>query len=212
MNENNTKRGRFIVFEGIDGSGKSTQISLLEKGLLSQGRRVYRTAEPTETAVGGLIRETLAGDTKRSACELASLFLADRIRHNVNPETGIKHYLESGVDVLCDRYYYSSFAYQGLDTDLDWVMELNLGCPEVLRPDLCVFLDVDAQRCKERVDKARLHLEIFEQSGEQLNRIRAKFFDVFERLKGRENIVVVDAVRTAEEISADILKLVLELQ
>lgn len=211
MNGNTTKKGRFIVFEGIDGSGKSTQISLLEKSLLSLGHRVYKTAEPTETAVGGLIRDTLAGATERSTAELAALFLADRIRHNDNPVTGIRHYLNSGVDVICDRYYYSSFAYQGLSTDLPWVMDLNLGCAEILRPDLCIFLDLDAQQCKERVDATRFHLEIYEQSGEQLNRIRGKFFEVFEHLKGRENIVVVDALRGVDEIAADILRLVQEL-
>ncbi len=211
MNSSTAARGRFIVFEGIDGSGKSTQISLLEQGLRAQGRRVYRTAEPTETSLGGLIRDALAGATPRSTAELAALFLADRIHHNSNAINGIMKQLKNGVDVICDRYYYSSFAYQGVGTDLNWVMDANLNCPEILRPDLCLFLDLDAQKSKERVDASRFYLEIYEQSGEQLAEIRGKFFEVFERLKGRENIVVVDALRSVDEIAADILQLVQKL-
>ena len=73
------KRGRFIVFEGLDGSGKGTQISLLEKRLISEGRSVVLTAEPTETTLGGIIRDALSGDPVRTPSELAALFLSDRI-------------------------------------------------------------------------------------------------------------------------------------
>ena len=85
MSNEQKQRGRFIVFEGIDGAGKTTQIELLEKRLQKMGRAVYRTAEPTESVSGGLLRDALAGVSKRSACELAALFTLDRIFHNVNP-------------------------------------------------------------------------------------------------------------------------------
>ena len=114
-------RGRFIVFEGIDGAGKTTQIELLEKKLQDEGRRVYRTAEPTESVTGGLLRDALSGNSKRTACEMAALFTLDRIFHNVNPINGIEKMLADGIDVICDRYYYSSMAYQGSETDVDWV-------------------------------------------------------------------------------------------
>ena len=94
------KRGRFIVFEGIDGAGKTTQIDLLEKRLRNMGRRVYRTAEPTESSTGGLLRDALSGLTPRSACEMAALFTLDRIFHNVNPVHGIQKMLAEGVDVI----------------------------------------------------------------------------------------------------------------
>ncbi|MFA9379973.1 MAG: dTMP kinase [Acetanaerobacterium sp.] len=205
------KRGRLIVFEGLDGSGKSTQLALLEKELKLRGRRIYVTREPTDAAVGGLIREALAGQAQRSGAELAALFLADRIRHNTNPVNGIRGYLESGVDVLCDRYYYSSFAYQGLESDIDWVIACNRGCAEIVRPELCIFLDVDAKKCKQRVDAGRAYLEIFEQSAEQLDHIRQNFFEVFAHLEEVENIVVVDAYRAVDEVAKDILDLVLAL-
>ena len=120
-----TKRGRFIVVEGIDGSGKSTQISLLAKKLGEAGRKVYTTAEPTVSLTGGMLRDALRGVTQHTTCEIAAMFLLDRISHNVNPVNGIEKFLAAGVDVICDRYYYSTLAYQGNETDFEWVRRMN---------------------------------------------------------------------------------------
>lgn len=129
----------FIVFEGLDGSGKGTQISMLAKRLESEGAKLAITAEPTQFATGGLVRDALGGLTRRTQSELAGLFLADRIAHCSNPVSGIGALLKDGCTVICDRYYYSSFAYQGMDTDLKWVMDSNLNCPDIIKPDVCVF-------------------------------------------------------------------------
>ena len=94
-------KGRFIVFEGIDGAGKSTQISLLEKSLVKQGRKVFVTCEPTASVTGGILRDALSGNYKRTQTELAAMFLADRVYHNVNENCGIKQALERGFDVIC---------------------------------------------------------------------------------------------------------------
>lgn len=107
-------RGKFIVVEGLDGSGKGTQTALLCAYLKSQGRNVYPTAEPTESVTGGMIRDVLSGARQRTSSELAALFLADRVAHNMNPVNGIEKTLEAGIDVVCDRYYYSSIAYQAV--------------------------------------------------------------------------------------------------
>ena len=123
------QRGKFIVFEGIDGAGKTTQIERLAQTLRAQGRRVMVTAEPTVSVTGGLLRDALGGVSHRSAGEMAALFVLDRIFHNVNPVNGIEKMLADGVDVICDRYYYSSLAYQGSETDFDWVAGMNLNCP-----------------------------------------------------------------------------------
>lgn len=202
----NIKRGKFIVFEGLDGSGKGTQINLLVQEMQKQGRKVFQTAEPTVSSVGGIIRDTLGGFQERDAYELSALFLADRIAHNTNTKNGIKQFLDNGIDVVCDRYYYSSFAYQGIDADLEWVMKLNLECKEILKPDICIFLDVDTENCDERISKNRLEREIYENKS-TLERIRRRFFDVFEILKDSENIKIVDAARSVDEISADIIKI-----
>ena len=83
-------RGKFIVVEGLDGSGKGTQTALLCAYLKSQDRNVYPTAEPTESVTGGMIRDVLSGARQRTSSELAALFLADRVAHNMNPVNGIE--------------------------------------------------------------------------------------------------------------------------
>ena len=162
MNENKGKRGRFIVIEGIDGSGKTTHIPLLAKRLSAEGRKVYTTAEPTVSLSGGMLRDALRGVTKKTTCEIAAMFLLDRINHNVNPVNGIEKFLAAGVDVICDRYYYSSLAYQGSMTDFEWVKNMNIGCPQIRQPDLCIFLDLDPELCMQRIGADRTTTEIFE--------------------------------------------------
>ena len=201
------ERGRFIVFEGIDGAGKSTQIQLLANRLKEQGRRVYCTAEPTESVSGGLLRDALGGVSKRTSCELAALFVLDRIFHNVNPVNGIEKMLADGVDVICDRYYYSSLAYQGSLIDGDWVRNMNLDCPEIRVPDLCVFLDLTPQQSMARISKGRVTTEIYE-TEEQLTKVRNQFLSVFEGLKGRDDVRIVNAAGTIEEIHEDICRIV----
>ena len=114
--------------------------------------------------------------------------------------------LEKGFDVISDRYYYSSFAYQGLDSDIDWVIDMNLNCPDIRKPDLCIFLDLDAQKSKSRIDTNRATVEIFEKE-DVLNKIRNKFFDVFDRLKD-ENIAIIDASGSIEDVAEKIAQVV----
>jgi dTMP kinase len=200
-------RGRFIVFEGIDGAGKTTQIKLLQEKLQAEGRRVYCTAEPTESVSGGLLRDALSGVSKRSPCELAAMFVLDRIFHNVNPVHGIEKMLAEGIDVICDRYYYSSLAYQGSETDATWVRDMNLNCPEIRKPDVCIFLDLTPEQSMARIDGGRVTKEIYE-TNERLAKVRNQFYRVFEDLKGRDRIEIVDASRSIEEIHGDIARLV----
>ncbi len=201
------KQGRLIVFEGIDGAGKTTQIDLLEQHLRKSGKQVYRTAEPTESVTGGLLRDALGGVTKRSACELAALFTLDRIFHNVNPVNGIDKMIAQGVDVICDRYYYSSLAYQGSETDTEWVRSMNLNCPEIRRPDLCIFLDLTPEQSMERILRGRVTQEIYE-TAERLEAVRNQFYRVIESLRDRDRIAVVNAARSMEEVHAEICGLI----
>ena len=200
------KRGLFIVFEGIDGAGKTTQIERLESHLRASGRAVFRTAEPTDSPTGKMLREALSGKVRRTPCELAALFTADRVSHNSDPESGIGVHLAAGEVVICDRYYYSTLAYQGSETDGEWVRALNLGCPEIRRPDLCVFLDLSPEESMERITRGRTALEIFETS-DRLARVREQFRRVFDSLPD-ENIRVVNAARSIEEIHREICEIV----
>ena len=201
------ERGKFIVFEGIDGAGKTTQINLLANYLREQGRSVYCTAEPTETVSGGLLRDALSGATRRTICEMAAMFVFDRINHNVNPVNGIQKMLADGFDVICDRYYYSSLAYQGSGTDPEWVSNMNLNCPEIMRPDVCIFLDLTPEQSMARINRGRATQEIYENE-EKLTQVRNQFYRVFEQLRERDNIQIVDAYRSVEEIHKDIIALV----
>ena len=200
------ERGRFIVFEGIDGAGKTTQIDLLSKHLRACGRQVYCTAEPTESVSGGLLRDALSGVSRRTVCEMAAMFVFDRINHNVNPVNGIQKMLADGFDVICDRYYYSSLAYQGSATDFAWVRDMNLNCPEIRTPDVCIFLDLTPEQSMARIEGGRVTKEIYE-TKEKLTQVRDQFYRVFEELKGRDRIEIVDASRSIEEIHEEIVGL-----
>ena len=201
------RKGRLIVFEGLDGSGKSTQIELLRRRLEAEGRRVHCTAEPTQSGLGGLIRDSLSGLTPRGPEELAAMFLADRIAHNSDPVRGFGRLLDAGEDVISDRYYHSSFAYQGSETDLDWVMDMHLRCPAIRRPDLCVYLDLSPEAAVARLQKGRDALEIYENE-EKLRRTREKYFRVFDLLRERgERICVVNGERAPELVAEEIYAL-----
>lgn len=182
----NTK-GRFIVFEGIDGAGKTTQIERLAARLRAEGRKVTVTAEPTVSVSGGLLRDALGGLQKRTACEMAAMFVLDRVFHNVNPD-GICAMIDAGYDVICDRYYYSSMAYQGSRTDFAWVKDMNLNCPEICRPDLCIFLDLSPEESLARIGRERTHTEIYEKK-EILEAVRRQFLRVFEELDDKTVII-----------------------
>ena len=202
--------GKFIVIEGLDGSGKTTQIRLLSARLRSMGRAVAETAEPTASATGGLIRDALSGFTPRTGTEIAALFMADRVAHNVNPVNGISVMLAQGRDVICDRYYYSSLAYQGVVSDPDWVFHINVDCPQIRKPDLCIFLDLDDEACIRRMEQGRSYREIYENEN-TLIAVRRRYFDAFRRLEGRDNIRIVNADRTVDEVAGDIFAAVEEL-
>lgn len=207
MNETIQKRGRLIVLEGIDGAGKTTQAEFLAAHLSTCGREIVRTAEPTSFASGVALREALGGKVKKSECEMAVMFVLDRIAHNIHPTEGIEAYLARGVDVICDRYYYSTLAYQGHSTDYAWVRSMNLDCPEIRRPDICIYLDLTPEQSLERIRKGRDSVEIYE-NRETLERVRRSFFAVFEDIGTRDRIAIVDAYRSAEEIAEEIALLV----
>ena len=201
-------KGIFIVFEGIDGAGKTTQVDLLAQNLASLGREVSLSAEPTTLATGKAIRRALSGEEKKSECEMAAMFVLDRIAHNINSEIGIRALTERGIDVISDRYYYSSLAYQGTATDYEWVKVMNINSPEIRRPDLCIYLDLLPEQSLERISRGRESLEIYENI-EKLTAVRAKFLSVVEDLRrDGESIYVVNAARAAEDIAKEIFEIV----
>ena len=188
----NTKRGKFIVFEGMDGSGKTTQMKALIKYLESKGEACYSTHEPTDSPFGGLLRSCLTGRVEADERAIAALFAADRLDHITNAVNGIEKKLVGGVNVLCDRFYFSSFAYNGEFVPFDWVVELNRPAREMLRPDLTVFIDLPTEESMKRVAR-RGETERYETTEKQ-RKIRERFFEAFARFP-EEKIAVV----TSEE-------------
>ena len=201
----NKTKGRFIVFEGIDGAGKTTQIERLAARLRAEGRKVTVTAEPTVSVSGGMLRDALGGLQKRTACEMAAMFVLDRVFHNVNPD-GICAMIDAGYDVICDRYYYSSMAYQGSQTDFTWVRDMNLNCPEIRRPDLCIFLDLSPDESLARIGRERTHTEIYEKK-EILEAVRRQFLHVFSELD--DKVAVINTTgQSIDEVAAKVTEAV----
>ena len=203
---------KFIVFEGIDGAGKTTQIKLLRDALETRGIGCYITAEPTDMPSGKRIREALSGRMPVTTAQMADMFAADRVIHNRDREQGIDVMLEGGKTVISDRYYYSSLAYQGAELGYEHVAALNLDNPDIRMPDMCIFLDLSPEKSLERIGKrADTPTEIYE-NYDYLEKTRRMFFNVFERLEKRgERIEIIDASGSAEEIASAILAKVLPI-
>ena len=202
-------KSKFIVFEGIDGAGKTTQIELLCAALEKRGLKCKITAEPTDLPSGREIREALSGKTKKTPIEMAEMFACDRAIHNTHPEDGINRALADGITVVSDRYYYSSLAYQGATLGYETVAALNLDNESIRTPDLCVFLDLTPEKSLERIGKRGEATEIYE-NFDYLTKTRAMFFDVFERLRARgERIAIIDASGSVSEVSERVLEAVL---
>ena len=194
----NEKSPRFIVFEGIDGAGKTTQLDLAEKALKDAGIDVFRTAEPTSGEIGKLLRRALSGEIQKTPEELALLFTLDRVEHNKE----IEQALASGKTVLCDRYYYSTIAYQGAAAGFDWVKGMNLDCTRIRTPDLCIFLDLSPDESIRRISARGEAAEIYETKAQLIN-IRDNFLNT---LKTLPNVKIIDASGSPEEVAKKIKK------
>ena len=193
-------RGRFFALEGIDGSGKSTQLPLLARRLEALGRPCVQTREPTGGPMGALLRQVLTGQVTCDSRVVAPLFVADRLDHLLRKGDGLLALVEGGTDVLCDRYYFSSYAYQSVDLPLEWVIGANRPCADLLRPDATLFLDVDPELALERIVRGRNHTELFE-TRERLTRTREQYFRAFEAEKDRERILILPGDLPPEELS-----------
>lgn len=195
-----SKRNRlFIVFEGIDGSGKSTQIERLEKRLLSMGLSVHKTFEPTHGPIGAFLRRILSGEIRVDPNAVAHLFAADRTEHILNSEYGIKRKMDQGAVVLCDRYYFSSFAYHSLEMDMERVIDLNAYNMYLLKPAVNIFIDIDPAESFKRIEKCRKKLDLFETEA-TMKQVRNLYFKAFERFKDQETVVAIDGGRSEPEV------------
>lgn len=195
--------GKFIAFEGIDGSGKSTQIQLLSNKLKDLGIYCYTTMEPTDSPIGSLIHQIMTGRIKTDNRVIAGLFVADRLDHLLNDVNGILAKVQEGTTVITDRYYFSSYAYHSIDMSMEWVIQANAQSKEILRPTITVFIDTDPDTAMERITKNRFQQELFEKKS-RLIQVREKYLEAFEKLKDEENYIMIDGNKSQDEIAEDI--------
>ncbi|MBU3676228.1 MAG: dTMP kinase [Chitinophagaceae bacterium] len=198
------QRPLFIVLEGIDGSGKSTQARLLEDRLLALGLQCHRTFEPTDNKIGRLIRSVIRQEEKLNPETLAALFVADRLDHILDANYGMKAQLAQGRHVVCDRYYFSSYAYHSLDVPMQWVIQSNSLCAELLKPDIIFFIDVDPALSMQRIANNREQNDLFETQA-QLEKIRANYLKAIALKKEDEHIVFINGNQTESAIHTEIM-------
>ena len=191
----------FIVLEGIDGSGTTTQASILTERLDSAGFATRLTSEPTHGPIGQLIRRVLSGELRMTPESLAMLYAADRHQHLYEPDEGIVAALNQGP-VVCDRYLFSSLAYQAVECDFSRVWELNQHFP---LPRQLIYVDLPPEQSAIR-RKDRTSAEIFEtlqfqRSAYELYRSTLEQFSDM----GME-IHIVDGSASQQDISEQIWK------
>jgi len=202
----NDSPGKFIVFDGIDGSGMSTQASKLVDFLKEKDQKlkfghtgVYLTKEPTSGLIGGLIKSQLTHDWKSSPECLQLLFSADRAYHL---EKEIIPLLEKGAIVVCDRYFFSTVAYGASEMkDFKWLLDLQ---EKFLLPDITFFLKVSPKICIERIKRERFGMTLFEKE-----KVLEKVWENYRKLSKKfKSIYIIDGERPVRKITDDIIKVV----
>lgn len=192
-------RGKFIVFEGLDGCGKSTLMERLTERLNSvcRGRRVFATCEPSDNVPGLVCRGILKGVVLVRQETEALLFAADRYEH-IQQE--VLPLIQTGHHVLCDRFVLSNLAYQGEDRDMRGIINYNRAALELLTPDATVFIDVTPEECERRRTAARASAEKYE-NVVQAAGIRRRYLEAME-LMGPQcgELLMVDGMGSFEQV------------
>ncbi|NMC76900.1 MAG: dTMP kinase [Candidatus Methanofastidiosa archaeon] len=184
---------RFIVFEGIDASGKETQAKLLSSFLTSKGFEVLLTHEPIyEDPIGEVIKKNLQKKISLASETVAMLYAADRYEHFIK----IKKALSEDKFVISDRYKYSNMAYQGANgVDPKWIEEIE---KYSLDPDIVFYIRVTPESAMKRRKEKDLYEENYE--------FQKKVFGIYEKLSKKYNFITIDGERSIEEIHKDIIK------
>ncbi len=207
--QKNNYPGKFIVFEGLDGSGQSTQGEKLVDFLNSFKHKfrlglpgAHLTKEPTNNLIGGLIRGQLTHNWKSTAECLQLLFAADRAHHL---EKEVIPLLKKGIWVISDRYFFSTIAYGSLEiSDWQWLKVIN---KPFLLPDLSLFLKVSPSVCTQRMKKARFGMELFEKK-----QILEKVWQGYARLaKEFNNIHMINGEQTVGKVFEDVKKVITKI-
>lgn len=210
MNKLSNSQGYFIVLEGIDGSGTSTQAELLQQYLLNENQKAVISPEPSDGKIGRLLREFLGTPPSFISDDLfeqqmAYLFASDRHYHLYNNTNGVKKLTGENTHVITTRYYFSSLAYNARnEAEFNFVWQLNSHFPP---PDLLIYLDIPVDIALQRMCD-RTHKEIYE-TKEKLTQVRENFKKIIEEYT--YDYVVVDARETKEKVHKKIIDKILTL-
>jgi dTMP kinase len=194
----NNYPGKFIVIEGLDGSGKSAQVDLLINYLKEKGKEVIVTKEPTiESEFGRKIKQALKKEIIVEPLELQELYVQDRREHLKNK---VIPALQLGKFVVSSRYAFSTFAY-GFSDGLDVGMLIKMN-ESFLLPDLTIIVDVSPDLCVKRIDSRGEEKELFEQLEKltKVNEIYKKIPQMF------ENAIIVNGEKSIVDVSEQIKK------
>jgi len=192
---NKNKKGTFIVIEGLDGSGKTTQAKILAHKLRKSHDAVF-TAEPSRGKIGTFIRNRiLYGETRPPVSVEALLFAADRIDHI---QSEVQPALDEGKLVVSDRYVYSSLSYQGsAGLDLEWIGTIN---QLALKPDLALFIDVAPEVVLERLKRKKSVMENLE--------TQRKVRDIYHKFIEKGELIRIDGNKPKSEVAKEVLAVV----
>ncbi len=212
----NPHRGKLIVFEGLDGSGQTTQAQLLAKWFLDKRDQLaYYTKEPTDGPIGSLLKLALSnrlvcvnGGKKPGPLDEITMglaFAADRSDHLYNE---IVPKLKDGIHVITDRYYLSSLAYQSVVAEYDWIKEINR---HSLQPDLTIYLEVPPTICLKRMQSQRWHMELYEDL-RNLEKVQKNFTRAIVELTSQgERIRVIDGNDPVKDVHRKVVLTIKEL-
>jgi dTMP kinase len=198
------RKGRFVVLEGIDGAGTTTQVARLVDRLRAEGTPVRGTREPSDGVIGFLVRQVLTGRIVLPGgrapgwATMALLFAADRLDH---VEAEIEPFLDEGGVIVSDRYDASSLAYQSVSSGrgalkaVDWIRTLN---KHAMRPDLTVVLDLPPDVASQRRASRGEPAQLYEQN--EVQRALAVFYRELAKHMPEDRVVVIDAGGTVEDV------------
>ena len=201
-------KGKFITFEGCEGSGKSTQLKMLSAYLEREKIPFVMTREPGGSPIAEDIRKIILDGKNTAMCDEceAMLYAASRIQH---VKEKVLPALEEGKLVICDRYVDSSLAYQGYarGLGLEYVADINKKAFQLATPDLTVFLNIPPEKAFERKHGADMNDRMEKQGLEFHNRVYGGYMRLLEKYP---RICAVESYGTAEEMHQNIVNLLKE--
>ena len=189
----------FIVFEGLDGAGTTTQIRNLARYYEFNRREYYLTAEPTDNPIGQLVRQVLQKKVSTTPEALALLYAADRHDHIFSESHGILRMVEEGKIVISDRYFYSSIAYQSVECNPDFITMIN----QYPQPEFIIFVDTPVDVCMERIEKRGGEKELFDRAS-FLSLVRENYLRAFSALPEGVKLITVDGAMQEDEVESAI--------